>query len=343
VQSFHTPSLSAEHARALWQSMQVQLTTQGRTASRPMYAWLRLLALSAALALCLGFAWRTPSTSYALLGCLPIALLLAQFAFLGHDAGHRAVHRSGLWRGVLGQWSMTLVTGMAFEEWFDRHAAHHSHCQDEQRDPDMDVSLVVSLTQGALQKKPKGMARLFTRWQHWHVWFLSLLFAHSQRHLSQWGVLQRPLRYRRDLAVLVLHALLWFAVPCCLLQVDASRAALVYLAPLFLLGPYLATIFWLNHIGMPLVRGDAPISFLEHQAATSRTVLSPRGMDWFFGGLNYQIEHHLFPQVPSNRLVHVQAVVQSTLTQAGVPYNGMGFGASVRAVAAHFRHLVQTA
>lgn len=342
LQTFHTPTLSAERARTLWQSMQAQLAAQAGTAAQPGKAWVRLLALCAGLALCLGFAWRTPSTLQAVLCSLPIALLLAQFAFLGHDAGHRAVHRRGFWRGALGQLCMTVATGMAFEEWFARHSAHHRHCQDEQQDPDMDVSLVVSLTYASMQQR-QGLARVLTRLQHWHVWFLSLLFAHSQRHMSQWGVLKRPLHYHRDLAVLALHGLLWFALPCWLLQVPTSRAALVYAAPLFVLGPYLATIFWLNHIGMPLVRADASISFLEHQAATSRTVLSPPALDWFFGGLNYQIEHHLFPQIPSNRLALVQPVVQSTLHQAGLPYNGRGFVASVREVAAHFRQLARAA
>ncbi|NVO05736.1 MAG: fatty acid desaturase [Rhodoferax sp.] len=342
MQTFHTPTLDDAHARALWQSMQAQLALQGRTALQPARAWLRLLALSAGLAVCLGFAWQTPSAAWALFSALPIALLLAQFAFLGHDAGHRAVHRGGVWRGALGQLCMTVATGMAFEEWFERHSAHHRHCQDAQQDPDMDVSVLVALTLGALQGR-RGPARLLARLQHWHVWFLSLLFAHSQRHLSQWRVLKRPLHFWRDLAVLALHALLWFGLPLGLLGVDAGRAALVYLVPLLLLGPYLAAIFWLNHIGMPLVRSGAPISFLEHQAATSRTVLSPPALDWFFGGLNYQIEHHLFPQVPSSRLAHVQPVVQSTLLQAGVAYNGLGFAASVRAVAAHFRQIAHAA
>ena len=342
MQTFHTPALSDDLARALWQSMQAELAQKGIATLHPAWAWLRLAGLSAALLACLLFAWQTPSTAHAVLACLPIALMLAQFAFLGHDAGHRALHRNGFWRGVLGQLCMTVATGMAFEEWFERHSAHHRHCQDETRDPDMDVSLVVSLTHGAMQSRT-GLARVFTRLQHWHVWFLSLLFAHSQRHVSQWGVLMRPWRFRHDLAVLLLHALLWFGLPCGLLQVDASRALLVYTAPLWVLGPYLATIFWLNHIGMPLVRAGEPISFLEHQAATSRTVLSPRAMDWFFGGLNYQIEHHLFPQVPSTRLARVQPVVQTALAEAGVPYNGLGFGASVRAVAAHFRQVARAA
>lgn len=322
--------------------MQARLALQGTTTLRPAWGWARLLALSVALALCLGFAWTAKSNTLALLACVPTALVLAQFAFLGHDAGHRALYRGGFWRGVLGQLCMTVATGMAFEEWFERHSAHHRHCQDEQHDPDMDVSVVVSLTDTALQSR-RGLARLFTRLQHWHVWFLSLLFAHSQRHMSQWGVLMHPRRYYRDLGVLLLHVLLWWGLPCGLLQVDASRAAMVYVAPLFVLGPYLATIFWLNHIGMPLVCHADGVSFVERQAATSRTVLIPKAMDWFFGGLNYQIEHHLFPQVPSIHLGQVQPVVQSALQDAGVPYNGLGFRASVCAVAAHFRRIARAA
>ena len=176
-----------------------------------------------------------------------------------------------------------------------------------------------------------------------HVWFLSLLFAFSQRHLSQWGALAAPRRHVRDLVALAVHLALWWWLPHALLDAAWSRIALVYCAPMLVLGPYLATIFWLNHIGMPLVRSSDNPSFLEHQTVTSRTVLSPPGLDWLFGGLNYQTEHHLFPQLPAAQLARVQPIVQATL--AGTPrrYNAVGFGAAVRDVAAHFRRVARSA
>lgn len=341
MQTIYKPMLTLGRGKAVWQSMQMQLGQLGCENQAPARAWLRCIALSAGLALSVYFVWEVPSTFHAILSCILIALLLAQFAFLGHDAGHRSVHRDGFGRMALGQWCMTAITGMAFEEWFERHSAHHRFCQDESRDPDMEVSMVVSLTPGTRQDRT-GLALWFTRWQHWHVWFLSLMFAHSQRHLSQWAVCRSPTIYQRDLAVLIIHGMLWFAIPCVLLDVPFSRALIAYLVPLFFLGPYLAAIFWLNHIGMPLVHGGGSISFLEHQAATSRTVLSPKFLDWFFGGLNYQIEHHLFPQVPSGRLGRLQPLVQCTLQSAGVPYNGRSFRASVREVARHFREIAQS-
>jgi len=124
-------------------------------------------------------------------------------------------------------------------------------------------------------------------------------------------------------------------------DVGVGQIALVYLLPLFFLGPYLAAIFWLNHIGMPLIRSAESMSFLEHQAASSRTILNPKAMDWFFGGLNYQIEHHLFPLVPSFRLHRVQRIVQKEFAQQSLRYNGVCFTAAVRAVALHFRRIAK--
>jgi fatty acid desaturase len=231
---------------------------------------------------------------------------------------------------------MTVVLGLAFDEWIGRHRSHHQYCQNEERDPDMDVAVVVSLTRRALDGK--GSLGLFcSRYQHLYIWLLTLLFGYSQRHLSQLGALRAPRRFGLDLASLILHVALWILLPRLALDVPWSRVALVYCAPVLLLGPYLAAIFWVNHIGMPLAERLSDLSFVEHQARTSRTILSPRWLDWFFGGLNYQIEHHLYPQVPSCRLGAVQAIVRERFVAEGIPYNGVKFGAAVGDIASHLR------
>lgn len=329
------PSLSPESARALWQAMHERIVAQGLERSVVPRAWLTLAALGLALGLTLAGAWQLHSAAALLAISLPIALLLAQFAFWGHNAGHGGIHRRAAWNQLFGQLAMTLVTGLAFGEWWQRHKLHHRHCQDEAHDPDMDVSLVVSLTTDSLARKG-SLGRWLTRHQHRHVWALSLLFAHSQRHLAQWGALREPRRYALDLLMLIAHYALWWALPLGL-GVPLATVALVYFVPLFWLGPYLALIFWLNHIGMPLVRPSPALSFLEHQAASSRTILNAPHWDWFFGGLNFQIEHHLFPRVPACRLRQVQAIVHQQFVGARLPYHGQMLGQALREVAAHFR------
>lgn len=336
------PTLDPHAARGIWSGMHKRIVADGVTDGAAPVAWLRFTAFTAMLGVVLMVVW-TQTTAFALaLGTVAITLLLAQFAFLGHDAGHGGLHRSTRLNTLLGQLSMTVVTGLAFGEWYARHATHHRYCQDASRDPDMDVDMVASLTvESARTKGPLG--RWFTRQQGWLLWLLSMLFAHSQRVLAQWGALRQPVQYWRDLLFLALHFGLWFGIPLGVLGADLRTVVAVYVLPLFLLGPYLAAIFWLNHVGMPLVRDTEGLSFLEHQSATSRTITNPRAMDWFFGGLNYQIEHHLFPRVPSFRLHRVQRVVQSAFSEHGVPYNASGFIDAVYCVAQHFRAVARAA
>ena len=182
-----------------------------------------------------------------------------------------------------------------------------------------------------------------TRHQAVHVWLLSLFFGHSQRHLSQAAVIGDPRRYRLDAVMLAGHFTLWFGVPCALLDVPFSAALLAYAVPVTLLGPYLAAIFWVNHVGMPLVRQVESFSFFEHQVVTSRTIINPPGWNWVFGGLNFQIEHHLFPQAPSGRLPAVQPIVREHFDRHRIAYNGMPWREAVRVIASHLHRVARNA
>jgi fatty acid desaturase len=330
------PSLSDDASRQAWRAMHAELQVQRLMAPAKARTAAELLLLAACLAAALRWAWHADGAWALVAACLALSLLLARFAFLGHDAGHGARIRSARLDRLIGQLSMTLVTGLAFDEWMARHRAHHRFCQDESRDPDMAVDLMVSLTAGSLAAKgPVG--RWLTRWQFVHVWALSLLFAHSQRHQSQWGVLRRLRKYPLDAALLLLHLGLWFGLPCLLLGVSFGHALLVYLLPLCLLGPHLAAIFWVNHIGMPQVRRPEDFSFVEHQVLTSRSIIIPPRWRWLWGGLNLQVEHHLFPSVAASRLPAVQAIVQRHLAALPLSYHAVSWPQALRAVAAHLR------
>lgn len=336
MQAYLQPKLTEQEGRVLWRSMLADVNAQQLRAPSSAAALFKLGGLFVLLSVALALSWAPDSLWIQGAGDIGIALLLAQFAFIGHDAGHGAIGRRAAANRALGQVSMSLVTGLAFDEWIARHRVHHRFCQDEDRDPDMAVDLVVSLTQKSRRRKG-AVGRFLTRYQAIHIWLLSLLFGHSQRHLSQAAVLRNPRRYALDAAMLPFHFALWFGVPCLLLDVPFWTALLTYLIPLTILGPYLAAIFWVNHVGMPLIEKVDRFSFLEHQYLTSRTIVNPPAWNWLFGGLNFQIEHHLFPRVPSSRLAAVQTIVRKHFARNGIAYHGVSWGAAVRAVAAHLR------
>jgi fatty acid desaturase len=339
MQTTIQPTLSQQEGHALWCVLSEDVNARQLCASAATATLIKFAAVCTLLGAALATAWLAAPSLWLLAGVhTAIALLLAQCAFIGHNAGHGAVSRHDRLNRVLGQLSMTLLTGLAFDEWITRYSAHHRYCQNENQDPDLMVELMVSLTdQSRRRKTPLG--KFLTRYQPIHIWLLSLLFGHSQRCLSQAAVLRNPRRYRFDSAMLLLHLGLWFGIPCGMLGVSFELALLTYLIPLTLLGPYLAAIFWVNHMGMPLIDKVSDFSFLEHQTVTSRTIVNAPRWDWLFGGLNFQIEHHLFPKVPSHRLAAVQVIVRHHFEKQGIVYNGVSWRAAVGAIQAHLRRI----
>jgi fatty acid desaturase len=342
TQTYVEATLSDQEGRALWLSLFDDVKDQQLNAPSLPRTLAKLALLLPLFAAALWLSWVVISWLALGIAYVALALLLAQFAFIGHDAGHGSISRRGAVNRALGQLSMTIITGLAFDEWITRHREHHQFCQDETRDPDMAVASVASLTEASVRGK-SALGSFMTRTQGYHIWPLSFFFGLSQRHLSQVGVLMKLRTYRLDAAVLVAHIALWFGLPCFILGVPFSTALLAYVVPLTLLGPYLAAIFWVNHIGMPLVRKVENFSFFEHQVVTSRTITNHRAWDWLFGGLNFQIEHHLFPQVPSARLPAVQAIVQTHFARHRIAYHGVTWWQAVKLIAAHLRRVARAA
>lgn len=93
-------------------------------------------------------------------------------------------------------------------------------------------------------------------------------------------------------------------------------------------GFFLAIVFGLGHNGMavydypaPEAKEAAPANFLELQATTTRNVHDNWLVGWFMGGLHYQIEHHLFPTIPRNRLRDAAEVIRPLCKKYNIRYH----------------------
>ena len=89
-------------------------------------------------------------------------------------------------------------------------------------------------------------------------------------------------------------------------------------------GIYMGSVFAPNHKGMPMLDKDTELDFLHQQVLTARDVQGSPLADFWYGGLNYQIEHHLFPNMPRNNLKKSQPIVRSFLKEKGIPYHETG-------------------
>jgi fatty acid desaturase len=104
-----------------------------------------------------------------------------------------------------------------------------------------------------------------------------------------------------------------------------------------LFGVYLGMTFAPNHKGMPHPTGNE--DYLRKQVVTSRNVRGGWFVDVALGGLNYQIEHHLFPGMPSVNLRKAQPIVQEYCAQIGVPYEQTGLIESYRQALRHLHEV----
>jgi fatty acid desaturase len=97
-----------------------------------------------------------------------------------------------------------------------------------------------------------------------------------------------------------------------------------------------AAVFIPNHIGMRRLERGETIGYFEQQVTTSRNITNLPGFDFFFGGLNSQIEHHLFPRVAHHRYRAMRPIVRAFCRKRGLAYEEASFG---RALATVGRHL----
>jgi fatty acid desaturase len=264
-------------------------------------------------------------TVFALLGRswwqLLVAVVLAgaftQVGFLGHDAGHRQIFRSRRANDLVGLINGNLLLGMSYEWWIDKHNRHHAHPNQEGRDPDLEVD-PISFTVSQARRR-RGLGRWTARNQAYLFFPLLLLEALSLRVNSVKALLRQRMKQRPLEAVLLTgHIVIYLGA---VFLVLSPLQAVVFIAVhQGLFGLYLGCSFAPNHKGMPVLSEDDRTDYLRRQVLTSRNVRGGWLVDTVLGGLNYQIEHHLFPSMPRPNLRRAQALVREFCAEHGLSY-----------------------
>ncbi len=262
-----------------------------------------------------------------------LSFVFAQLGFIGHDAGHRQIFRTGRANYVAGILHGNLAIGLSYGWWVDKHNRHHAHPNHEERDPDVKIGALAFTTAQAGAKT--GLVRFIAR--HQRYFFLPLLLLEAvQLHVSSVRALaHRGLRHRpSETVLLALHLIGYLTL---LLMVLSPLKALVFLiVQQGLFGLYLGLSFAPNHKGMPMLTAGEEADYLRRQVLTSRNVRGSWLFDYLLGGLNYQIEHHLFPSMPRPNLRRSQPLVRAFCQQHGVSYLETSL---VRSYAQALRHL----
>jgi fatty acid desaturase len=295
----------------------------------------------AALLLALAAAW----VGFALLGAhwaqlaiaVGLAVVFTQILFLSHDAAHRQIFRSG----KANEWTALLLGtglgGVSLGWWNTKHSKHHQAPNQIGKDPDISPSVVHFYPR---QESLGGRLSTFM-YQRQGWWFFPLLIVealHLHAQSVHTVITRRGMKRRWTEATLL--ALRLGAYPAVLFVFLPWGIALTFLGvQLAATGLYLGSAFSASHIGMPTVPKELKIDFLRRQVLMSRNVAGGRTASLAMGGLNYQIEHHLFPAMPRPNLRKARPIVQAFCADRAIDYHEIPIHRAWAAVARHLNRV----
>ena len=281
------------------------------------YAWTITATLACLAAGWTAFGWLGDSW-WQLLVAVFLAVVFTQIGFLGHDAGHRQIFGTPRASYVLGVLIGNLGIGLSYGWWVEKHHRHHTHPNQEGADPDIGVGALAFTP--AQAEASRGLARRIYRYQA-YLFFPLLLLEGVALHVASARALTGPESRHRpaEAALLAVHFVAYLGA--IFLVLSPVRALLFIAVQQGLFGLYLGCSFAPNHKGMPMLDAGTRLDFLHRQVLTSRNVRGGILTDFALGGLNYQIEHHLFPSMPRPNLRRSQPIISGFCRQLKLPYS----------------------
>ena len=295
------------------------------------YYWSKFALLTVLLAGCVTAIVVFGATWWQLVTAVVLALVLTQVAFLGHDAAHRQIFRSGKWNDWASLVIANLYGGLSYGWWTHKHSRHHAKPNQIETDPDMINGVLVWETESLVEPK-RGVRAWFAA--HQGYWFFPLLLLEGLNlHVAGLKMIFGRGKVKRralEIAFVTLRLGGYLALVFWLLTPGLAFAFLGVQMGLF--GFFMGASFAPNHKGMPTVPKDSRIDFLSRQVLMSRNIAGGRWIDTAMGGLNFQIEHHLFPSMARPHLRKVRPMVKEFCAERGVRYTETSLFGSYRIV-----------
>jgi fatty acid desaturase len=271
---------------------------------------------------------------------VPVAVWMGfwcgQSAFIWHDAAHKAMFRSKAAATAVGRLHANLLNGVSYEWWVSHHNRHHSFPNHLENDPDIGRRTVIfHISQYASRR---GHQKFVVRYQN--VMFFVLLVAEALKmHRTAIKMLRDGALRHPWAEGLLLFAYAAIYLTCVFTVLSPVQAVVFVLVQQAVLGVYFGMLFAPNHKGMPVRSNAESMDWLERQVLTSRNIKPSPVIDFVYGGLNYQVEHHLFPCMPRMNLGRCRRIVREFCSRNNIPYYEVGLVASYREVASYLREV----
>ncbi|NND88021.1 MAG: acyl-CoA desaturase [Flavobacteriaceae bacterium] len=267
-----------------------------------------------------------------------------------HDANHGA-YSSKKWINKIMGGSMYILAGNVYNWQVQHNVLHHTYTNIHGHDEDLDAGRVIRFSRHAKWRR-------FHKFQHYYSvflyglltfnWMLTTDFKQTRRYLAKklsYGKLPKPIAQWSLLVITkILYVAIWIVIPILFFNIAWWKILIGFFLMHYVAGLILSIIFQLAHIveetEMPLPdpSGTMKNTWAIHQLFTTVNFSTKNKiMNWFSGGLNHQVEHHIFPNISHIHYTHISKIVKETALEFNLPYHE--YKTTRKAIAAHFKHL----
>ena len=259
-------------------------------------------------------------TWYTLILAGVMGVLFTQYAFMAHEASHRQVFESGKANDLTGRVLADLFVGISYSWWMTKHTRHHANPNTQGKDPDIETDFII-FTKEHAEKVSSPVATFLARRQGW-LFFPVLIFEGINLHQHAFVTVFSPRKKvdKRSLEIVLLAVRHLAFISAVFLVMPLGMGFAFLGVQLAVFGLYMGASFAPNHKGMPVLPKDSKVDFLRRQVLTSRNIRGGWYMNIFMGGLNYQIEHHLFPSMPRPHLKRAREITKEYCQSKNILY-----------------------
>ena len=235
------------------------------------YYWAKLIGAVLILAAwVVGFIWIGDSW-WQLANAGVLAVMMTQIAFLGHDAAHRQIFKSGRWNDWVSLIIANLLVGMSYGWWQSKHNRHHANPNKVGADPDIALAAIAFTPERATRHRSRLMRWLVAH-QGWYFFPILLLEGLSLHKDGISRIISRDKIQRRWVEISFITFRLAGFAALVFLVLPPEKAVAFLAVQLAVFGLYMGSSFAPNHIGMPLVSPKLKLDFLRRQVLMSRNI-----------------------------------------------------------------------
>ncbi len=268
-----------------------------------------------------------------------------------HDGNHGA-YSSKKWVNKLMGSTIYILAGNVYNWQVQHNVLHHTYTNIHGHDEDMEAGKILRFSKHAPWKR-------FHKFQHYYSvflyglltfnWSLTTDFIQTKKYLKRnlsYGKFPNPIKQWTTLVITkLIYVSVWIVIPIAM-SIVWWKVLLGFFIMHYVAGVILSVIFQLAHMveeaHMPLPdeKGTMKNTWAIHQLFTTVNFSTKNKIiNWYTGGLNHQVEHHIFPNISHVHYNKIAKIVKKTAKEFNLPYNE--YETTRKAIISHFRHLKQ--